>query len=530
MMMWFTSSPFSLRYLRHGSCHEFHGGGDLGLPFAYKSSALQLKDDYRTHDIDFRDLDERTFLRTLYTALKSKLDISTTTIFLDELDFRLNTFGFSSLADVVYATSKLEESASESDSARIRHIYDDSLQSFLRTIEGYNSRVSPFAVKKYLHGLANSKIFEWESISIHSKSVILSHVATIMLPGLETPTFSPPLSESKRAGLIADVLISLGRLSPGMYKELTSGFKQTLFCTIENLTYPDTSIERIIVATSSLRVPWNDLPYSTKNRLLTLTEDCVCKMTKNELLRVISSFGFMRLHLPSTSKSFQKAIVGNLTRSGFRSLLSVGTRFCGRMYNQYLYYRIIPLIDAVSVGYALQSLGKMGYVWSNLPPSQQTSIYSRLLELSPYPPFVLSALFLGFKGLRMKWREIPEYLKFELQDSFPRPEAVTEHSLSNIIYSLGAMKASWKDDYNTNADLGTESTLNGLTFQGKSVLLQCIEKTAPRFTQQGLSNSIWGLAKMSVDWKSDLSPQLRARIENRIYEVFHSFAQVDWNH
>ena len=138
--------------------------------------------------------------------------------------------------------------------------------------------------------------------------------------------------------------------------------------------------------------------------------------------------------------------------------------------------------------------------WKYLTAEARDALVAQLLAISPLGPHSASMAFTGLSKMRATWTSLPPAARKALEDSLPAQGQATEQVVANIVHSMGCMGAIYSTD---------------LSRDSQDRLQAAFISIAPSFTDQGLSNTLYGLARMGFrfeDWPERLQQSLEAAL------------------
>lgn len=133
----------------------------------------------------------------------------------------------------------------------------------------------------------------------------------------------------------------------------------------------------------------------------------------------------------------------------------------------------------------------------------------------------LSNCFLGLAKLGVQQQELSSQTWSALQQACwdqSRKSSLARmdpRAISNVVWSLGVMQTRWLATRSTKEDESNESDKTLMSANMSESLLVAIDRTLGTMTEQGLSMTLLGLAKMKVN-ADDLSSRTRQKIFNAI--------------
>ena len=143
----------------------------------------------------------------------------------------------------------------------------------------------------------------------------------------------------------------------------------------------------------------------------------------------------------------------------------------------------------------------MSVVWKYMAPETRAALSARLVAVSPMCPHSTSITFTGLNKMGATWASLPVAVRAALESSCPLPSQATEQIVANILHSLGSMGVSYSEDLLDDTKHRLESSFTAV---------------ASSFTSQGLSNAVYGFAKMGHQC-GDWSEQLLGSFEEALF-------------
>ncbi len=302
----------------------------------------------------------------------------------------------------------------------------------------------------------------WHNLPKRAQMQLLKHVERVL-------AFSPAPKLSHLAGLLLALQkfdVKFADMPPLLRSHVSRIIEQPQIVD----GYIVTTLLRVF-AKMRLRLD-TDLTSAAKHRLLLIVGETASELSSSELATCLHGLASMDVSLRSLSDSFQRAI-----------WMAIGTQAEG--------------MDGVSLSTIIWSLSKMGMRWTIVPAQARNGLLDRIaaLERSQLSLFSVANILLGLGRMGALWMRLPSRFTQRIQIHFPSasdsPEALSEHTVSSICYSLGLL----------------EAPNRALQLQARQGLLHAVEAALPFFSSQGYSNSLHGLAKMGVQC-SELSAEL----------------------
>ena len=138
------------------------------------------------------------------------------------------------------------------------------------------------------------------------------------------------------------------------------------------------------------------------------------------------------------------------------------------------------------------------------------ALIAQLVAMSPLGLHSASMAFTGFSKMKATWTSLPLAARNALEESLPAQVQgrgqvqgqgrATEQVVANMIHSLGCMGALHSTDLSRDSQDRLEAAFIAI---------------APSFTDQGLSNTLYGFARMGFrfeDWPDRLQVSLEAAL------------------
>ena len=128
-----------------------------------------------------------------------------------------------------------------------------------------------------------------------------------------------------------------------------------------------------------------------------------------------------------------------------------------------------------------RGLGKMRAHWKNLSPEIHDSLLGQLSSIGAMSGQSLSMTVIGLSKLGATWDSLTPKCRLTLQRGFPSPIQSSEQIVANVIHSFGIMGVKYAEN---------------LDDETKGKIANSFITVASTFTGQGLSNTMYGWAKM----------------------------------
>ena len=124
--------------------------------------------------------------------------------------------------------------------------------------------------------------------------------------------------------------------------------------------------------------------------------------------------------------------------------------------------------------------------WKYLSPEVHDSLINQLSNISVMSGQSLSMTVIGLSKLGVTWDSLSPKCRLTLQRGFPSPIQSSEQIVANVVHSFGIMGVNYAED---------------LDDETKSKIANSFISVASTFTGQGLSNTMYGWAKMGYQFE-----------------------------
>eukprot|EP01041_Mallomonas_annulata_P006011 gene6011-12121_t len=380
------------------------------------------------------------FLYSLKSTAHSKsivLSKSDRNDIIKEIDFRIKSFNFSALCEIIWCIGLLNIKQSDGD---IKRLVDDIIKALVITSSGDETGFNARSISILLNGLVKTEIFTWKDIPLEAKTVLLNQIIKHILN-----------KENMNNNYISDILWGLAKLNV-KWKNLDESFKIALFEDLFWRRNLGTLISKTLYALSLMDLKWNEIPKNVQFTFLNaMTSNCK-DLNEQETVNLVYALGKMDANWKYLALSSRKELL--------TAIETVTSRMKG-----------------FAIANTLWGLGKCSVNWKkDIPSRLKLKLLGRVEVLSPLNPHSVSSILSGLSRMDVDWDSLPVVTKEALENS--------EQSVANIIYSLGTMGAS-------------TSTIHPRTI---AVLVEAVQFVCSRYTAQGLSNSLYGLANIGCKW------------------------------
>ena len=427
----------------------------------------------------------------------------------DDADFRLNAYSIPELCECFWYLNNLKVvHESEEIVMKINYVRT-AIKERLNT-EGiiFCDSSSRAAVVDFLDKLVHIEDFRWTDMPIGFQESLLNKVSTLLDVG-----------DDHLLVTVADIIISFGKLSLD-WKFVNTRFKLTLmkFIVGNYATYDEhersllhaQSISKLIYGLHLMKARWIDLSIETQIALSTACIYNLHHMNEISVTNMLSALGKMGAKWGQFPIALKNAFHVHIERVSF-------------------------FMNSAAVANTFLALGKLGAQWKHLPTNLKLALCERLVSLHPIGLQALSSSIMGLSRLQVSWDDLSPNFREALQESFPddMKGEISEQTVANIIWGLGGLRVRWglvsEKSMKTLQPLVPKgnSDVDQFSFQDSTIslpipvtskLLKMISKVSSRLTDQGLSNILWGLAKMNIDWAKDVPIDIRTQL----FEVIHN--------
>lgn len=164
----------------------------------------------------------------------------------------------------------------------------------------------------------------------------------------------------------------------------------------------------------------------------------------------------------------------------------------------------------------ISGLGRLDADWESLPVSvckRLVDRFSLVVKQGSLCPKGLAMSIHGLGRMGASWDALPLALRSSILSSLVNisPE-LNAQEVSNVLYGLGKVKVDWRKD------------LSGST---RILLIESLVRESWLMPAQGIANSIWGLMLMGLDWSSDLPPIAQTSIWESIRREISVFNEQE---
>ena len=411
-----------------------------------------------------------------------------------EIDLRFSQLDFFQLSECLWSMGTLKM---KRDDVTMIQLRSDIIES-LRSIKGKEG-VSDKAMASILNGLVNTGGSKaWIDLPTDARELLLSRVASSV--------FEVSI-EQRVYGLTPDVLWSLGKLSIEL-RTLKTDFRRSLMQAIVVATSSDNkedgrndgmAVGRLVYGLSQMGARWpgsSSLSDAAKRGLL----DALAwhwgqgQMSEQTLVNTVYALGKMECPYLSLPTNTRRLLLTELQRTSN--------------------------VMGPAVANVLWALGRMKAKWSLLSESFRRSMLVRIVDVSPMGSHALTIAVTGLAKMGATWSDVDldsATRTAMLDAAIQLCQGATEQQLSNLVYGLAKMGATWTVStqpsqpatHNHDNDNGNDRTAIGeqLPEELRVQIMMAVETLAPKFTDLGLTNTIYGLAKMGCELKEPSLPR-----------------------
>lgn len=305
--------------------------------------------------------------------------------------------------------------------------------------------------------------------------------------------------QSNDTRLLIDTLWCLAKVKFD-YKHTSITFKQTIeYILLNKISSVKTEISKLLYSLAQINVNWNDdLKFDVRIKILKFLVDNIDDMSESEVVNCIYSLGKMDVSWKAIPSELKTSLLNNIER-------------------------VLPVMKGPGLANTVWSLGKTGIKWNNLPHSFCDKIYDKLVSIATISidSHSLSSCIIGMSKMDISWSRIPVVVKVALDHAISRLNngKVTEQSVGNILWGLGSMGAN-----KANMSPGAIASIYDMI---------CI--VSKSYKSQGISNTLYGLAKMNWRW-IDLPSKVIDAIESHLRSKYglqnmpdYSVANIVWS-
>ena len=167
--------------------------------------------------------------------------------------------------------------------------------------------------------------------------------------------------------------------------------------------------------------------------------------------------------------------------------------------------RTSSVMGPAAVANVLWALGRMKAKWSLLSDHFRRSMLARIVEASPLGSHALTIAVTGLAKMGTRWSDMdldPATRTAMLEAAVQLCHGATEQQLSNLVHGLAKMGATWM----TASSYQDSDDRDQLPKELRMRLIVTVEALAPKFTDLGLTNTVYGLAKMGCELKDPSLP------------------------
>ena len=376
------------------------------------------------------------FVNSIRSSAQSSTNPDAASI-LDELDFRINSFDFVTLCECLVTITNAETVQDRRHQNLITETLSALERSTLKEMPNYG--VTPQSILNLLTALVRSE-YRWGQLKIEYREALTSHIRDI----LSTDTTS--------VSVLSEICWCLGKLKFDHDKDLLGLISKIP----ESHTLTDASISRLVHGYFLLGIRWNQLSKLSR---------------RNVVIAGVASMGAMN---DQSLSSYLYAMAKMGASWSVFDALQLEETFSHIK-------RVIPLANDVLLSNILWSLGRLGCKADTIPHHVLKAVYFRVHQLSPLGPSTFASTVFSLNTIGVKYRDLPNTAIVDFEQSFGIYVSPSELSVSTLIYGLGCM--------------GFQLSKSSASVQHR--LFSALHSILPQVTAQGLSNILYGLAKMA---------------------------------
>jgi len=149
----------------------------------------------------------------------------------------------------------------------------------------------------------------------------------------------------------------------------------------------------------------------------------------------------------------------------------------------------LPKMKEMEVSNSISGLGRLGVEWNRLSSSVKRLLFENLLRTSnDQNSKGLAMTIHGLGKMGAESKDIPNEVKYFISTNIVKfCESLNAIEVSNIVYGLGKLESNIMD-------------VSSSSVQARNCLFDAIQRESWRFTSQGVSNTMWGLMLLKVQW------------------------------
>jgi len=279
-----------------------------------------------------------------------------------------------------------------------------------------------------------------------------------------------------RVATVADVIWSLGKLSCEP-RHLSGGFMKTLWQTLISGDSVRQEVSKLLIGLSLMRVRWSEIPNEARSQICTLLARYAETMNEQEMVNAIYSLGKMDAKWAGLQPDARLAILTGLER-------------------------VSGSMSSSALANTLWGLGRCKARWVYLPLSMRRRLSKQMSMVSPLGPQALSSSIIGLSKMNATWDDLDSFMRESLVENIPTAlsSAPSEQTVGTLLWGLGTM------------DLDARE----LPQVAQSALSNSVVAVAQSFTSQGLSNSLYGIAKLRIPVSSDLWSSMQTALLGKL--------------
>jgi len=344
--------------------------------------------------------------------------------------------------------------------------------------------LQPETALQELRTLAAQRTQSWSQLNKARRSGIQDELSKYFLADGSIP--------SKQ---LVDVVWCLGkaRAEP---RFLQPKFMSSLWEALTTTTLEKRSSSKLMYGLANMRIQWKEIPTNVAALLLDALAVQTPAMNELELSSVVFSFGKMEVQWETQLP------------------IALRTQIMDEL------FRTSAFMGEVGVSTVLLGLGKSGAQWGSIPLRLRSALTEQLHQNPRLGPQAYSNCASGLARLGATFDTLPPRMREVLVrglrhalslPSSPHPSAsssssvtaaaaASEQTLSTVVWALGSLDM----DYRLHLDS-----------RGRAALDALLLARVPELTLQGVSNTVYGLARMHWSLRY-ASPELRLALERRL--------------
>jgi len=291
----------------------------------------------------------------------------------------------------------------------------------------------------------------------------------------------------------------------------------------------------IIYAFGKMNVQWVSLPYNTRLMLLKETERVLHDMQCPGLANVFWGLGkcnvqWNTLSMKTRTKLLDQIVIlspldSHALTSTIKGMSKMSVTWTSLPENVRKVLELgLPSVNdnptELVVSSLLWSLGRLKASEAILKKETKANLFDIIIYVSPtFSDQGVSSSYHGLANMKFLYHKLPMKVIRSLElPCIDKLSIMDSRAVSNIVWSLGQMNAQWNP-------IGIDHIeARSISDNLRTHLLKAIDRTVEKMTEQGLANTLLGLAKMNVQWMQ-LPVDTRNVIFKAIVQLSNRFNQ-----